>query len=153
MTIPFLPYSDDDIFQLSNVALIPWVLLVVLPYWRYTLLIAKVFALAFAVLYVLLMLDTIYFHPIDGAVADFGSLDGVHKLFSQKPVVLGGWVHYIVFDLWTGIGITNDAVRNDFPWLLLLPTLFSTMMFGPLGLLLYLILKASIEYLSKSKED
>ena len=30
------------------------------------------------------------------------SYDGVVKAFATKSVVLPAWLHYVVFDLWTG---------------------------------------------------
>jgi hypothetical protein len=148
-----IPQDNDTLFDVllikSPLVLIAWALLALLPRWRYTQSIAQAIGLLFAVLYVLLFIDGI-FNPIDfnkitgGKFKDvfslFYSLEGVHYLFSQKASCFGGWIHYVVFDLWTGIWIARDSVERNIPQVLLIPALFFTMMLGPSGLLLYTIL-------------
>ena len=103
MGISFVDLTDDELFPVTNWVLPAWALLALLPRWYYTFPIVKLFALSFAVLYVALILDTLVFHPIGTSIDDFKSLDGLLKLFSKKGALFGGWVHYIVFDLWTGM--------------------------------------------------
>ena len=65
---------------------------------------------------------------------DFGSLAGVMALFDSEWGTLTGWVHYLCFDLFVGRWIMNDAPNGGYR---LAPVLFLTLMFGPVGLLLY----------------
>lgn len=44
--------------------------------------------------------------------------------------VLPAWVHYVAFDLWTGMWMARDAVARGVPQLLLIPCLFGTLMLG-----------------------
>lgn len=69
----------------------------------------------------------------------FYSLEGVHTLFQLKSACFGGWVHYVVFDLWTGMWIARDSLERNIPQLLLIPCLFFTMMLGPSGLFVYTV--------------
>ena len=71
----------------------------------------------------------------------FGSLDGVAALFVNREALLAGWIHYLAFDLLTGIFIVNNARKNGIGIALLLPCLFFTFMLGPVGLLLYLLIR------------
>lgn len=103
MGISFLDLTDDELFPVTNWVLPAWALLALLPRWGYTFPIVKIFALMFSVLYVALMLDTMVFNPIGFSIDDFKTLDGLLKLFSNKGALFGGWVHYIAFDLWTGM--------------------------------------------------
>lgn len=103
MGIPFLDLTNDQLFPLTNICLPVWVLLGLLPKWKYTFPIVTIVTLFFSVLYLLLMIDISIFSPIDSSVSDFGSLDGLLKLFSFKSAVFAGWVHYVAFDLWTGM--------------------------------------------------
>ena len=103
MGIPYLNMSDDELFPLTNLALPAWILLALLPRWSYTFPITTTVSLFFSALYIALMLDVLVFHPIDAGIDDFTSLDGLLKLFSFKSAIFGGWVHYIAFDLWTGM--------------------------------------------------
>ena len=75
------------------------------------------------------------------AGGDFNSLAGVARLFSVPGVLLAGWVHYLAFDLWVGRWIVDDLLAADRSRWWLLPTLPLTFMFGPCGLLLYLLLR------------
>lgn len=68
----------------------------------------------------------------------FSSLGAVQALFAAPGKALGGWVHFLAFDLWVGHWIVCDVLahgRARWPLLVLLP---ATFMYGPLGLLLYL---------------
>jgi hypothetical protein len=65
---------------------------------------------------------------------DFGSLAGVMALFDSEWGTLAGWVHYLCFDLFVARWIMNDAPEGGYR---LAPVLFLTLMFGPVGLLLY----------------
>ena len=71
----------------------------------------------------------------------FSSLDGVISLFKSPRVVLGGWIHFLAFDLMVGLYIVTDAVRLGITHWWLMPALFLTLMFGPAGLLLYLVMR------------
>ena len=152
MPIPYINKTDDELFDYLNFVLIGWILLAIFPRWKYTINIAKMIGLCYAALYVVLMYDSIVINPIDlgpkyPTIMDaFASLDGIHKMFSFKSAVFGGWVHYVVFDLWTGIYIVSDSVHcgmvsNIINQLILVPILFFTMMLGPTGLLFYHIIK------------
>ena len=75
--------------------------------------------------------------------AGFNSLAAVHLLLSTPEAMLAGWVHYLAFDLFIGAWQTADAPGARIPHWLLLPCLAITLFAGPVGLLLYLVLKAS----------
>ena len=155
--------TNDELFDVllikSPLVLIAWALLAFVPRWKYSQPLAKAIGLFFAVLYVLLMVDGMVFHPMDipktygpkfSTLLDlFSSLEGVHKLFSDKGACFGGWVHYVVFDLWAGIWISNDAIEKGFPLILLPVVLFLTMMLGPSGLFTYFLLKFFVDQIKK----
>ncbi len=70
----------------------------------------------------------------NAASPDFGSLAGVMALFDSEWGTLAGWVHYLCFDLFVARWIMNDAPEGGYR---LAPVLFLTLMFGPVGLLIY----------------
>lgn len=76
------------------------------------------------------------------APGGFGSLADVMALFTDPPVALAGWVHYLAFDLLIGAWITRTARAEGIPHLLILPCLALTFLFGPAGFLAFLILRA-----------
>jgi hypothetical protein len=76
------------------------------------------------------------------AGASFNTLAGVRLLMSSPQALLAGWVHYLAFDLFIGSWEVENAPASRIPHWLLLPCLALTFVAGPVGLLLYLILKA-----------
>ena len=63
-------------------------------------------------------------------------------LFSHPNGVLTGWTHYLVFDLFVGAWIGRDALRRGVSHFLVVPSLFFSFMFGPVGLVIYLASRA-----------
>ncbi|MBK7147530.1 MAG: DUF4281 domain-containing protein [Bacteroidetes bacterium] len=68
---------------------------------------------------------------------NFSSLEGVMALFSNPKAVLAGWVHYLAFDMLTGLFIVYHSSKNRISRWLILPCLFFTFMLGPVGWLMY----------------
>jgi hypothetical protein len=73
--------------------------------------------------------------------ADFTTLAGVMALFDSAGGATIGWIHYLAFDLFVGIWIAGNADRHKIARWLQAPILFFTLMAGPIGLLLYLLLR------------
>ena len=132
--------SVDTLFAVCNAAVVPaWLLLAVAPGWIWTrrivhsalypLALGAVYAAGFA---------TLGPAPEGGG---FGTLRGVMTLFTVPQLVLVGWVHYLVFDLFVGAWEVRDAQRRGIRHLLVIPCLALTFAFGPLGLLLHLALR------------
>lgn len=133
----------DLLFKLANYGVIPaWLMLIVLPNWSVTksLVHSMLYPLIIGVLYSV-CLYLLLFGGIDVEGGGFSSIDEVRALFSVDVGVLVGWVHYLVFDLFVGAWEARDAKRRGFSHWLLIPCLFFTFMAGPLGLLLYIILR------------
>ena len=89
-----------------------------------------------------LVLFARYSGTVDGG---FGSLAEVRALFESPWLLLAGWIHYLAFDLFVGAWEVRDAQRLGLHHLLVVPCLALTLMFGPVGLLLYLVLRAVVK--------
>lgn len=72
---------------------------------------------------------------------NFKDFQGIVNFFKNPKVVLIGWVHFLAFDLMVGLYIKNDALANDFSFWWVVPSLILTILFGPLGLLSYFLLR------------
>lgn len=132
--------TPDFIFQISNtIALIGWLLLLLLsPFWPDTdKLILGFIIILFALVYTWIMIE--HFDPQD--VQKFSSLDGIMSLFTNKASVTAGWVHYLAFDLLAGMWIKKNSEKFGIHHLLVVPCLLFTFMFGPVGLLLYFVIR------------
>lgn len=125
----------------SYTALLGWIVLIALPFWHFghSVVIAIVVGLLCAIYSYLIFFGRRY--DDEKVKGNFWSLSGVIKLFKSPRVVLAGWVHYLAFDLMMGLYIVVDAARFDIAHVLLLPCLLLTLMLGPAGLLLYLLLR------------
>jgi hypothetical protein len=85
-----------------------------------------------------------------GKSLDFTTLSGVMALFDTQGGATIGWIHYLAFDLLVGIWIARNADRHGISRILQVPALFLTLMFGPMGLLVYLVMRA---FLGKKLEN
>ena len=79
--------------------------------------------------------------PIGRPAADLTSLAGVMALFDSPGGATIGWIHYLAFDLFVGTWISRNADAHKISRWLQAPILFCTLMAGPIGLLLYLLLR------------
>lgn len=137
--------SPHQLFSIVNPGILPfWLLLALFPRWRYTqTIVAFAVPVLLALLYLYLLFRTF---TGEGAAGDFNSLDGVAKLFSSPTALLAGWVHYLAFDLFIGAWQVRDAQARGIRHWLVVPCLFLTLMYGPVGLLLYFCLRRSIHF-------
>jgi hypothetical protein len=131
--------TNGQIFSLCNMlAMAGWITLIFLPFWkRRDQYVFSVIIILFAIIYSGLMLSI-----VDGSILkSYRSLPGVSNLFENSTALLAGWVHYLAFDLLAGIYIIRDGAKNGLNHWLLTPSLLLTFLFGPLGLLLYFLLR------------
>ena len=134
--------SPEQLFSLCGMLVLPgWLLLVVLPGWKWTtrLVCPVLIPLLLALVYLWLVATTFGRTP-----GGFGSLAEVSQLFQNQWVLLAGWIHYLAFDLFVGAWEVRDARRVGVHHLLVVPCLVLTFLFGPVGLLLYFALRAAL---------
>ena len=77
------------------------------------------------------------------APGGFGSLPEVMALFTMPEIALAGWIHYLAFDLFVGAWEVRTARREGIAFLLVLPCLVLTFLFGPAGFLVFSGLRAA----------
>ena len=135
-----MPLNLDDAFaRAGQLAMLGWTALILLPRWRGVSaalagwIIPALLSLGYAVLI------AVHWHDAKGG---FSSLDSVAALFTSKPLLLAGWVHYLAFDLFLGNWILRRSQAEDIPHWLMLPVLPLTFLFGPFGFVAYLLLEA-----------
>jgi hypothetical protein len=90
-----------------------------------------------AIAYILLIQEGM--RAADGG--GFGSIEEVRALFANDAALAAGWLHYLAFDLFVGAWIAREGASSGVPALLLIPCLALTFLFGPAGLLLFLVLR------------
>jgi Domain of unknown function (DUF4281) len=132
--------TPESVFSAaSTTALIAWLILAVRPRAAWVQQIAgTAVPMAFALTYVAILAMRLGRGP-----GDFNSLAGVAALFSDPWTLLAGWIHYLAFDLLTGVWETRDAARRGVPDWLVVPCLVLTFLFGPAGWLLYQVVRST----------
>jgi len=129
----------NKIFSLaSNTAMAGWLILMFMPFWKSReKFLAGIVVAGLSITYAWIIFSGFSF----GDMKSFGTLDGVAQLFRSKHMLLAGWIHYLAFDLFVGIFIHNNAYKHHINHWILLPVYFFTFMLGPIGLLLYFIIR------------
>lgn len=135
----------EQVFSLASAtALIGWVLLALAPLRRRAAVVgARIIVALFCGAYLSFLVVGLTGGNGPPQGASFNSLAGVRLLLSSPEALLAGWVHYLAFDLFIGSWQVEDAPASNIPHWLLLPCLAFTFVAGPVGLLLYLLLKAA----------
>lgn len=134
--------TPAEVFSIANLMAMPmWLLMIILPKWKITryLIDYKVIPLLLALLYVIYIFLAF---KISGDM-DFGNLSSVMVLFTEENAVLAGWVHYLAFDLLVGMWMLDQNKQLGIHQLLMVPCLFGTFMLGPVGFLLFMIIRTT----------
>ena len=130
------------LFRVSNVLVLPlWALMILAPLWRWTMRIMRspLVSAAPAILYAALVLPRL--DEIWPAVSR-PTLNGVAALLGSPAGATIAWVHFLAFDLFVGRWIYLDSQERRVSAWLMAPVLFLTLMLGPAGFLLYLVVRS-----------
>ena len=129
----------EQLFQLCNIiALVGWIILIIFPQWnRSDIFLTGVIITLLAIIYCWLIFQDFQV----GDISKFGTIAGIQELFNNENVAAAGWVHYLAFDLMTGIFIRQNARLHNINYWITVPCLVLTFLLGPLGLLLYFLLR------------
>lgn len=132
--------TPTEVFSISGMITAPmWALMIFLPKWKVTQIFIKfkIIPLILSLIYGFYIIQAIQI----GGMMDFGSLSSVMTLLTEENAALAGWIHYLAFDLLVGIWIVNQNKTLQIHQVIIAPCLFATFMFGPIGFLLFMIIK------------
>lgn len=126
------------LFKIANLSVLPgWFLLMILPKHRITQLVVQSY-------FYPVLLGLVYLTLIVSSWGGDGGMDTLANLkisFSRDEVLVLGWVHYLVFDLFIGAWIVRDSAANQIVHWSTIPSLILTLLAGPIGLLSYFIIR------------
>lgn len=128
------------LFKIVNASVLPaWFLLVVLPHSFITRAIVHSYLYPFVlgVVYAAIIIPGMF---SDGG----GGMDSVAHLqigFQNGLILVGAWIHYLIFDLFIGAWQVRDARKIGIPHWQIVPALVATLFLGPVGLMLYLLIR------------
>ena len=134
----------EQIFAFSSLLVMPfWALLIFAPRWSWTRRIAAspLIVLPAALLYAALVLPSAF--SLLPSLAN-PNLSDIAALLGTPQGATIGWVHFLAFDLFVARWIYLDSQEHRFHPLLMAPVLLLVLMFGPLGLVVYLGIKAAV---------
>ncbi len=139
----------EQLFQLSNLLVMPfWFLMILLPVWGWTKRIigSPWIAAPAALLYASLVLP-----QVGGLLGELANpqLAQIAALLGTPAGATIGWVHFLAFDLFVGRWVYLDSRERKLTAWLVSPILFVVLMFGPLGLLLYLLVRLFLTRLER----
>ncbi len=137
----------DTLFSLTNIwAVCGWLLLIFLP--RKELISTVILylgiaslCLAYTVLMTLLLTNAVDGGGASSGEVSFYSIKGIRGLFASDAGIVIGWIHYLAFDLFVGLWISRDADSKNIHRFVQGPVLLLTFLFGPIGLLTWLIIR------------
>jgi hypothetical protein len=132
----------EILFKIFNFGvLIPWAMMILLPKWKGTesMIKTKLPVLIIGASYLFLVLWDAF--VTQGGAIDFTSMESIKEAFARDEVMLVGWMHYLAFDLFVGMWESTDAQLLKIPHFLLVPCLVLTLMFGPIGFVLYWLVR------------
>jgi len=131
--------TPDKLFSMCGpLALAGWAILVFAGRmkWAAPLVSGAIIPLLFGILYASLI--GAHWGESKGS---FSTLEGVAALFENHWLLLAGWVHYLAFDLFVGSWEVRDSMKNGISHWVVIPCLLLTFLFGPMGLLLYFLVR------------
>jgi len=131
----------ETLFKIGNLIILPfWALMILLPRWRVTkrLIGSPLVCAAPAALYAALVIPR--FTEIWPAVSN-PELSGIAALLRSPAGATVAWLHFLAFDLFVGRWIYLDGRERGITSWVMVPALFLTLMLGPCGFLLYLIVR------------
>ena len=128
------------LFKIVNASVMPaWVLMMIGPRWLITRVLVHSYLYPFVlgIVYAAIIIPSF----LQGGEGDMMSVAGLQVGFQNGLVLVGAWVHYLIFDMFVGAWESRDAQKLGISHWLLLPCLFFTLMLGPVGLMLYLVIR------------
>ncbi|MEP4050778.1 MAG: ABA4-like family protein [Litorimonas sp.] len=126
---------------MSNFAMVGWLLLALYPHRK-----AWLFKLTGLIMPALMgIVYAAFFIPnlVGTPGAGYNSLEQVQALMSNPALLLAGWIHYLAFDLAVGTYIAKQSDKIGLARIIQIPVLFLTFMFGPIGLMTFVLIKST----------
>lgn len=145
--------GTESVFLAANLFVLPfWALMIFLPEWRLT---RRVMGTPFLIavlpaLYVALVLPRLGdLLPVLLSQPDLKAVAG--RLGTPEGALIG-WIHFLAFDLFVGRYIYLDNREHRISAFVIGPVLALTCLFGPAGLLAYLLIRASVRVRRERRE-
>ena len=140
--LTFLSY--ENLYYISNFGVIPcWLLLIFLPRHLITKFIVKsvIIPLLLSTAYIFITYQIYITENIFEVFNLYIGLEELYSLFSNEAFLLIFWLHFLAVNLFVGNWISSDSQIYLIPRFFVIISLISTYFAGPLGLILYWVIR------------
>ena len=146
MLIQFQSYlTFENIYLWANFGVLPfWLMLIFIPNSRFTQFFVNsiILPLILSAAYVYAIYQAILFEePIFDFFKLYLNLDNLYTIFATESFLLVFWLHFLALNLFLGSWVSRDGVKYNITRSLLFIPLILIYFTGPLGLVLYWIIR------------
>ena len=135
----------ENIYLWANFGLLPfWLMLIIIPNSKWTQFFVNsiIFPLILATTYVYIIYQSILLNePIFDVFKLYLSLDNLYTVFATENFLLIFWLHFVALNLFLGSWISRDGIKHNISRNLIFIPLILVYFTGPLGLVLYWIIR------------
>ena len=138
-------FSIETLYMWINLGVLPfWFILIVFPQSH----LSRIFVTSIFPFFILsgvyiFILYKSYLNSYDfmNNFSLYLSINHLSDLFGDKNYLMMFWIHFISINLFTGGWIVNDSQKFQISKILLIIPLLTTYLIGPLGLILYWLIR------------
>jgi len=146
MLIQFQDYlTFENIYLWTNFGILPfWIMLIILPNSKFTQFFVNsiILPLILSTVYIYIIYQIILLdEPIFDVFKLYLSLDNLYTVFATESFLLVFWLHFLALNLFLGSWISRDGVKYNMSRGLVSVPLILVYFTGPLGLVLYWIIR------------
>jgi hypothetical protein len=135
----------ESLFLLVNLLPLPfWFLMIVLPHWRGTqrVMRGRVVLVPLLAAYAVVLISQRHDLGTLLTTPEPPTLTRLAQTLGRQEWALLAWIHFLAFDLFVGRWEYRDSRERQISAVVMAPVLLLTLLFGPLGLLVYLLVRA-----------
>tara|TARA_B100001121_G_C18607556_1_gene582672 strand:+ start:25 stop:495 length:471 start_codon:yes stop_codon:yes gene_type:complete len=137
-------FTSENIYLFANWGVVPfWLLLILAPNHALTNFFAQsiIAPLLLAIGYVYLSYNLYLESNIFDGFDLYYGLDELYSIFANETLLLIFWLHFLAISLFAGAWIVRDSKKHSIPKIVLIPSLILTYFSGPLGLVVYWLVR------------
>ena len=135
----------ENIYLWTNFGILPlWLMLIMIPNSKFTqffvnsIIVPLILSATYTyIIYQAILMD----EPIFDFFKLYLSLDNLYTLFATENFLLVFWLHFLALNLFLGSWISRDGIKYNMPRSLVFLPLILVYFTGPLGLVLYWIIR------------
>jgi hypothetical protein len=138
-------FTFENIYLWTNFGILPlWLMLIIIPNSKFTqffvnsIIVPLILSATYTyIIYQAILMD----EPIFDFFKLYLNIDNLYTLFATESFLLVFWLHFLTLNLFLGSWISRDGIKHNMPRSLVFLPLILVYFTGPLGLVLYWIIR------------